>query len=79
MPAATAAEWLTATAIGTATLPPLWLVAHLANSDYQLPRVSLAPVAAAAHRTHQAAAHARLHLAAWLLTLAWRLENPRGT
>lgn len=79
MPAATAAEWLTAAAIGTATLPPLWLAAHLAGRD--LPHVSLNPARAAAHRAHDAAEHAaqrtRLQLEAWLLNLSWHLMQRR--
>ncbi|MFF7313381.1 hypothetical protein [Streptomyces sp. NPDC008137] len=83
MPAATATEWLTAAAIGATTLPPLWLVAHLAGSDYQLPHVSLAPARAAAHRAHDAAEHAalkaRVRMAAWLLVIAWHLETREAT
>jgi hypothetical protein len=77
--AATAAEWLTAAAIGTATLPPLWLVAHFAGHD--LPHVSLAPARAAAHRAHDAAEQivqwARLQLLAWLMAVACHLEQPQ--
>jgi hypothetical protein len=79
MPAATATEWLTAAAIGTTTLPPLWLVAHLAGRD--LPHVSLDPARAVAHRAHdaaeQAAQRARVQLVAWLLVLACHLEQPQ--
>jgi hypothetical protein len=79
MPAATAAEWLTAAAIGTTTLPPLWLAAHLAGRD--LPHVSLDPARNAAHRAHdaaeQAAQRARVQLVAWLLVLACHLEQPQ--
>jgi hypothetical protein len=79
MHAATAAEWLTAAAIGATTLPPLWLVAHFAGRD--LPHVSLDPARAAAHRAHaaaeQAALKARVQLAAWLLVLACHLEQPQ--
>jgi hypothetical protein len=80
MPAATAAEWLTAAGIGATTLPPLWLVAHFAGHD--LPHVSLGPARTAAHRAHDAAEHAalraRLQLAAWLLALSCHLEMKEG-
>jgi len=81
MPAATAAEWLTAAAIGTGSFLLIAVAVHFAGHD--LPHVSLAPARAAAHRAHdateQAAQRARLQLAAWLLNLAWRLDHPRGT
>jgi hypothetical protein len=79
MPAATAAEWLTAAAIGTGAFLPGALV--ILGLDHQLPRVSLAPARAVAHRAHDAAEHAalkaRVQLAAWLLVLACHLEQPQ--
>lgn len=77
MPAATAAEWLTAAAIGTGSFLPIAAAVHFAGHD--LPHVSLDPARAAAHRAHDAAEQtalkARLRLAAWLLVLACHLET----
>ena len=83
MAAATAAEWLTAAAIGAGTYVPLAaLVVASAGSDFHLPHVSFDPARAAAHRAHdtdeQAALRARFQLAAWLLFLACHLEMKEG-
>ncbi|GGV69041.1 hypothetical protein GCM10010294_25410 [Streptomyces griseoloalbus] len=75
MNAATTGEWLTAAAIGTATLPLLWLAVRYADRDVHLPHLPVAPALdAAGHATQQA----RLHLAAWLVVLAWHLRLPQG-
>ncbi|MFE7232522.1 hypothetical protein ACFVAF_18050 [Streptomyces sp. NPDC057596] len=77
MAAATAAEWLTAAAIGTGAFVPGALLILSLDHDLtpRLPHVDLEPARAAAER---AAQRARVRLAAWLLVLAWHLEEPKG-
>ncbi|NEE06906.1 hypothetical protein G3M58_10660 [Streptomyces sp. SID7499] len=83
MAAATAAEWLTAAALGAGAYVPLAaLVVANAGRDFHMPHVSLDPARTAAHRAHDAAEHAalkaRLQLAAWLLALSCHLEMKEG-
>ncbi|MFJ8049273.1 hypothetical protein [Streptomyces luteogriseus] len=82
MPAASAAEWLGAAAIGTGSFLPIAVAVHFAGSEFHLPHVSLDPTRTAAHRAHdaaeQAALKARLQLLAWLMALACHLETKEG-
>lgn len=85
MPAATATEWLTAAAIGTAGFVPGALLILGLDHDLRprMPHLSLDQARTAAHRAHdateQAALKARLQLAAWLLVIAWHLESKGAT
>jgi hypothetical protein len=75
MAAATAAEWLTAAAIGTGVFPLFAAAVYAAHLDVQLPHV---PWDKARDAAEQAAQRARLQLAAWLMVLAYHLEQPQG-
>jgi hypothetical protein len=76
MSAATAAEWLTAAAIGTAGFIPGALLILGLDHDLRprMPHVNLAPVGAAVVDTGQ---WLRVHLAALLRLIAFHME-PQG-
>jgi hypothetical protein len=75
MAAATAAEWLTAAAIGTGVFPLFAAAVYAAHLEVQLPHV---PWARARDAAEHGAVRARLQLAAWLMVLACHLEQPQG-
>lgn len=78
MPASSASEWLTATAIGTGAFVPIALTILSTDHDLRprMPHVSLTPAVEVAER---AVLRARLTVAAWLLVLAWHLEPQGGS
>ncbi|MGW5130395.1 hypothetical protein [Streptomyces sp. NPDC004135] len=77
MPAASGADWAVALVLGVSAYAPIVIATHFADRD--LPRVPLAPARAVVDRAHdaaeQTAQRARLRMAAWLLVLAYHLEQ----
>ncbi|MFJ1964860.1 hypothetical protein [Streptomyces massasporeus] len=78
MAAATAAEWLTAAAIGTGAFIPGALLILSLDHDLtpRMPHVNLAPVGAAVVDAGQ---WLRVHLAALLRLIAFHMEPQGGT